>query len=528
MTDENDNTEPHAGEVSLPADRSSSPALTAPDTAQTGAFAPSEPSVAAPAPAARKRRTGVFIGVGVGVAAIAGGAAFAVTQLGGPKSNTPEQAVQGMLESVSKGDVIGMMEALAPGERDAMLDSVVPLVDQLRRLDVFDNKLDLKKVEGLEGSLTGYVAKSTKLRSDLAAVRVTAGTLVTRFDPKKLPFGRLIRDNAGKQIDKTAASRTVTKLHMKDTDDPVVVVKDGNRWYISIGYNIAEAARRKSGSPGEFNFAMPAKGAGVPAKGAATPEAAVEQFINAASALDARRVLELMPPDELAAAHDYAGQFIGKAEDGVKKAKGKYELSFPGLKLATKRNGDNATVTIVTTGVDFALTDPSAPVFRAKYAGRCVTLTLDTDTKKRCGKDIAKLLEDFGVPVDAKSIEKSLNRSSTQTGKRPTVGFTVIKRNGAWYVSPTRTMLDAMTATLKIISKDDLNKIEKQIKDTVSAVQNGGSTTATTVDPSLGDPTFNPGTDAVPDTIPVDTTATDTAAADTTTDLFAPGTTTPS
>ena len=102
MTDENDNTEPLAGEVSLPADRSSSPALTAPDTAQTGAFAPSEPSVAAPAPAARKRRTGVFIGVGVGVAAIAGGAAFAVTQLGGPKSNTPEQAVQGMLESVSK------------------------------------------------------------------------------------------------------------------------------------------------------------------------------------------------------------------------------------------------------------------------------------------------------------------------------------------------------------------------------------------------------------------------------------------
>ena len=228
-----------------------------------------------------------------------------------------------------------------------------------------------------------------------------------------------------------------------------------------------------------------------------------------------------------------AGQFIGQAEDGVKPAKGKYELSFPGLKLATKQNGDNATVTIVTTGVNFALTDPEAPVFRATYAGRCVTLTLDTDTKKRCGKDIAKLLEDFGVPVDAKSIEKSLNQSSTKTGKRPAIGFAVIKRNGSWFVSPTRTMLDAVTATLKIISKDDLNTIEKQVKDTINSLQNGASTTST-IDPSLGDPTFNPGTDAVPDTIPdtaiPDTAITDTAIADTaipdTSNIFPTDTTT--
>ena len=354
----------------------------------------------------------------------------------------------------------------------------------------------------------------------------------TRFRP----LGRLIRDNLEKQIDEAESQRTVSKLKMPTDGPRIVVIKDGGRWYLSGGYSIAEASRLDSGNPGKYKFAMPAKGAGVAAKGADTPEAAVQQFIDAAAKLDVRRIIELMPPKELGALHDYAGQFIGDAEDAVRTAtKDQYELSFPGMKLASTRDGDTAQVTIVSTGINFGLTAPDAPEFRAIYENknRCVTLTLDGDTKKRCGADVVKFLDDFGVPIDQAQIEDQLKLQGVN-GKKPKLGFTVVKQDGKWFVSPSRTMLDGMTAYLRIISKKDLNTYEKQIKDAIAGL--GGSSTA--ADPSLGDPTFDPGlssdttfassiedssiddssidtTVAADTTVPTDTTLVDSGLADT-------------
>ena len=475
---------------------------------------PAGPPAAAPA---KKGGAGKKVAILVGVLAIAGGGAFAATQLSGPKSNTPEDAVKGMLTAMAKGDVIGMAEAFAPGERDVLIDSMVPMIEELRRLQVFDTTLDLKSVSGINGSLTGFKATSVRLRDDLAAVRITDGTLTTRFDPSKLPLGSLIRDNLEKQIDSASSQRTVSKLTMPVEGNRIVVIKEAGRWYFSGGYTVAEAQRRDRSNPGKFKFAMPAKGAGVAAKGADTPEAAVQQFIVATAKLDVRRIIELMPPNELGALHDYAGQFIGAAEDAVRTAtKDQYELSFPGMQLASKRNGDTAQVTIVSTGINFGLTAPDAPEFRAIYENknRCVTLTLDGDTKKRCGADVVKFLDDFGVPIDQAQIEDQLKLQGVN-GKKPKLGFTAVKQDGKWFVSPSRTLLDGMTAYLRIISKKDLDTYQKQIKDAISGL--GGS--STTADPSLGDPTFDPGVSS--DTTfatSIDTTAAadTTAVADTT------------
>ena len=493
-----------------------------------GPVGPLAPPAATPV---KKGGAGKKVAILVGVLAIAGGGAFAATQLSGPKGNTPEDAVKDMLTAVAKGDVIGMAEALAPGERDVLIDSMVPMIEELRRLEVFDTTLDLKNVSGINGSLAGFKATSVKLRDDLAAVRITDGTLTTRFDPSKLPLGRLIRDNLEKQIDEAESQRTVSKLKMPTDGPRIVVIKDGGRWYLSGGYSIAEANRRDSGNPGKYKFAMPAKGAGVAAKGADTPEAAVQQFIDATAKLDVRRIIELMPPKELGALHDYAGQFIGNAEDAVRTAtKDQYELSFPGMRLASTRDGDTAQVTILSTGINFGLTAPDAPEFRAIYENknRCVTLTLDGDTKKRCGADVVKFLDDFGVPIDQAQIEDQLKLQGVN-GKKPKVGFTVVKQDGKWFVSPSRTMLDGMTAYLRIISKKDVNTYEKQIKDAIAGL--GGSSTA--ADPSLGDPTFDPGlssdttfassiedssidtTVAADTTVPADTTLVDSGLADT-------------
>ena len=75
-----------------------------PDDAMA-ADSPADPPAGPPSPPPKKGTVGKKIGILVGVLALAGGGAFAATQLSGPKSNTPEDAVKDMLTAVAKGDV---------------------------------------------------------------------------------------------------------------------------------------------------------------------------------------------------------------------------------------------------------------------------------------------------------------------------------------------------------------------------------------------------------------------------------------
>ena len=77
----------------------------------------------------------------VGVVGLLGSGAFAVKQFAAPSSNTPTQAVQQFLSALGTGDAIGAIETLAPGERDLMVDTAVPLVEELKRLDIIDSKM---------------------------------------------------------------------------------------------------------------------------------------------------------------------------------------------------------------------------------------------------------------------------------------------------------------------------------------------------------------------------------------------------
>ncbi len=108
---------------------------------------PSDPPPAAGAP--KGRRWGRVALGAIGLAGIVGGGAFAYTQLtGGEKANTPVEAVRDFYRSIEEGDVLGMAATLAPGERDVMLDSMVPMFEELSRLEILEKDLDLEAVPG--------------------------------------------------------------------------------------------------------------------------------------------------------------------------------------------------------------------------------------------------------------------------------------------------------------------------------------------------------------------------------------------
>ncbi len=474
---------------------------------------PADPTGLGPPPttapsAASKRRVGRIALAVIGVLGIGAGTAFAVTQLtGGEKSNTPEEAVESFYRAVETGDFIGLAKTLAPGERDVMLDSLVPLVNELSRLEILQKDLNLEKVKGYTAKLTDYQATATLLRPDLAAVTVTGGNLNATFDPKNLPFGDFLRDQFGKQIDEAGATTSSSSLSFGSDDSQIVVQKVGNRWYLSAGYSIAEAARTESKNP----FAVPAKGRGVPARGAKTPEAAVAEMMQAGAQLDLRRVVELLPPDEFAALHDYAGEFIPDAEREVADFRKQYSLTLRPKLRTTKLADDRSLVQITDVPLEFtstvneqrisvsyanregsaSFTSADGEDLRAVYKDNCLDLVLDGEKKRGCGRDgLAKLFTDLsGTPIDFTSLPATTGgiNGPCATKRKAVVGFTVIKREGLWYVSPTRTMFDAMTATMKTLDRSNLDCLVKETKKVIDS--SGRSLTASEVAAQAEDPT---------------------------------------
>lgn len=498
------------------------------NAAENGMAAPVPP----PAPA--KGRGGrIALGV-VGIVGIVAGGAFAYTQLtGGEKANTPEQAVEGFYRAFERRDFIGMSKSLAPGERDVLLDSMVPMVGELSRLEILKKDFTLDKVEGYTAKVSNYKAKSKRIRSDLAAVTVTGGNLEATIDPKNLPFGDFIRKQFGKQLDEAESSTSTSPLRVGTESSPLIVQKIGKRWYISGNYSFAEAARRASDNP----FAVPAKGSGVPAKGAATPEAAVSDFLQAGADLNLRRVIELLPPDEFAALHDYAGQFIVDAERSAADLQKQYTFKLSPKLATTSLGSDRRIVTIVDLPMTFkaVVNEQSIDVeyknktakavfssdgkedLRADYRGDCLTIVQEGETKKGCGRDgLAKLFTDLtGTPIDFTSIPATTGGLSGPCGKfaQPKLGFTVIKRDGLWYVSPFRTMLDTMTNSMKILERKDLDCIVKETKKVVDENQDDlfgtSSSSSSSSLPSLTDEAFPTDT-----SVPFDTSDTTPVTAD--------------
>jgi hypothetical protein len=523
----------------------------------TGGFGGGGPSFPTPAfsdsgpsePPKKKRRL-ALLGVGLGVLGLAGGAAFAFTQIKGTeKANTPEQAIETFYKSFENGDAIGLAKTLAPGERDVMLDSMVPMLAEMSRLKVLEKDFDPAKIKGYTAKLTAFKAKSTVVRPDLAHVVVTSGKLSTTFNPNDLPFGDFIRKLGGDDLKESKSTTQSSDIGSK-ADSPFVVQKIGKRWYLSMNYSIAESARLQSEDP----YKVPLKGAGVAAKGAASPEAAVSDMMQAMADVNVRRMIELLPPDEFAALHDYAGQFIDQATDAVKDGKKQYKLTVTPKLLTSKIADDRVVVTVkdlpfnlkiandeVKLKADYAakvlnasldtkdgskgqltwknqildgsFTSAEGEKVSAKYAKECLTITVDGDEKKGCGQEgLAKLFSDItGQQIDTSTLNTDgLGFSSkckpTNKGK-PAIGFTVIKREGAWYVSPTRTMLDSVTAVMKKLEPKDIECLRDQIETSIKSLSNQNDN-PDAIDPTFIDPTdpdADPfASDTFPD-FPVDT-----------------------
>ncbi|HVE46711.1 MAG TPA: hypothetical protein VNA57_08190 [Acidimicrobiales bacterium] len=356
----------------------------------------------------------------------------ALTSDGGEDS--PESAVQKLVDALVNEDVLGALEALVPAERAVLRGRTVELGDQLRRLGIVDERLDLAHVAGADLTVEGLELGSERLSDDIAAVRATKGSIRLRVSGEELPIGPLLKD----LVADPGSISSPPPADLSGGEVVLVAVRRDGDWFVSLGYTAAELARRDSGAE------VPKFGHGVVPKGASSPEDAVRQVAAAAAAFDVRRVIELTPPGEADALHDYAPLFLPAADRAVAEMRDQgVQAEVPTLELESGPNKEGETrVTIKRLTVK--VTSGQEP-FVFDYDGRCVK--------------IDGLLEDGLPPMcrDAESEDQPFSEAAFSY-----FDLTTVERGGSWFVSPTGSLLDAMLDTLRALEREKLAEVVKK------------------------------------------------------------------
>jgi hypothetical protein len=406
-----------------------------------------------PRPAPPRRGLRALLGA-LAAVVLVGGTVVAVGALGADgTASSPEAPVRALFDHAASGDVEGMLDQLLPGEREALARPLTDLVAQLERLGVLGD-VDLDNLKGYSLQVSGLDLDAQTRRDDLAFVRVTGGTATWSFAPSDLPLGSLLPSVLGAQPSASSPSRGSTDLGGGGPDAGLVTVKRDGRWYVSIGYTIAEQARASSGR------SIDDLGQRVTATGADSPEDAVRQLLEHGAELDLRGVLGLLPPGEMGALQEYAGLFLPEVEQAIAAEPDRPTITIDSLELASDVDGDVATVTVEKlTGT---ATVPGGGSY-ALDADGCVTIREPGAAPQRtCVDDLP--MQELGPSLGGLELA-----GGTDTAVR------TVKVDGRWYVSPVRTMLDGLVASLRSVQPGDLSSLVQTLQGLAGGLGSAGS-----------------------------------------------------
>jgi hypothetical protein len=378
-------------------------------------------------------------------------------------AETPDGAVHAMLDAVRRNDLLGVVEQLPPGERKALRDPTARLATQIQNLRLV-GRLNPAAVPGLVFTFDDVQTRTSRLADETTAVDLVGG----RFTAQWLGGGQPLTEH-GRQILAREWGVTIDPVdasyHRDFAEDDLrlVTVKEGGGWHVSLAYSVAETQRIDRGlSPQPM-------GRGPVSYGADRPEDAVTDLVRAYADSDPERLVTLLYPDEARAVYDYAPTFL------------------PGLRTAARRAQDDGTYEVQLNDVKTAM-EGSGEVRRIHLTA------LDVDIRDELHKQhlwwsegcfhTDQRIDDADQPyakTDSCSRDKPRPGDTTAIRDNPVAGlavfgggadlptFTVMERNGRWFVSPTHSLLDSIADTLEKATPDDLDGFAERWADSLEA-----------------------------------------------------------
>jgi len=405
-----------------------------------------QPGYPPPAPAGKSKR-GLVIGLVIALVVLAGGGVGTWFALSGDDSGaaTPTEAVMNLANSVGNGDVVGLLSSLSPAEASLFTDPVTDVTNELKRLKILDESADPKALSGLQittANLTFDEAAAEQVNDHVTITKLTGGTITITSDPAKLPLGGDLKDQVPSA--KPDVETIDIAEEVRDSGEPVrlATVKVDGEWYPSLLYTIADYALKDAGQKWPSTS--------IPAAGAASANDAVKQLVQAALDADVRRVIELLPPDEMAVLHD-AGPAILDALGDEAEPSGAKILDLQ-TQTSEVRGGTRATVTSV------RIQAPSGAEFSVRKDGDCYAVEGGGENQRLCAEDLSDQIESQTgelLPSAVVDVLDNLGSGILAQG----VGVITTEVDGKHYVSPVRTFVEQGLTILRSLKPEDITAL---------------------------------------------------------------------
>ncbi len=446
--------------------------------------------VGADLPSPRRRLLGRLLALVTSGVLVGGGVVLAVNagrSSGG--SDSPDAAVEELLMALSAEDLLGAVETIVPSERAVLLETGVDITDELKRLRVLSEGLDLRAVSGIDMRFDNPVLHSVVAQPGLAHVFVGRSRSLVSVDASVLPLGPLVLDQA--PADWLTFDTLVTSPI--SSTQPIVAVERKGRWYVSLSYSIAERIRVAIGAPSPSAASRPV------AIGADTPEEAVERFLDELLRLDPRTAIGMLDPEEMAALYDYAPLFLDQLETTatsvlLSSEAGGISWSLDSIRLNSSVSGNSASVTIEALEGSFARLDLSgqASMVAGRLAAEWSGIDFDrnptrteieigngctsVNTLRTVGEsnfDSCDRGDDDFRPVAMFALLAALGDIGpviTEPGE-----FSLVTRrvDGRWFVSPMRSGLETTLDLLRSLSPQDLDDTVVAVAESTGALTSG-------------------------------------------------------
>jgi hypothetical protein len=400
----------------------------------------------------QRRRTGLLAGAMVVVVLLVAGAvtaffAFQGTAAGAP---TPKEAAVNLVNALGKNDMVGLVDGLAPAEADVINDYLNDGLGELKRLEVVKPDTKPEQITGVEFKTEGLVfdeAGEEKVNDHLTITKLTDGKVTISSDWSKVPLTDKFIDKAFPNGRPSSAPETrtydISDEIAKENGQPIRIatVKVGDEWYPSLFYTVADYALI------DAEKQWPAQP--VAANGADSPEAAVRGALDAALAVDVKRLIELTPPDEMAALHDVGTLLIEAAE-----GEGPTEVKVNDLQTALDDVPGGKRVRITKLAME-----AEGESFTMEVNGDCIKVEQDGDNEELCGEDLAQMLSELAELGGDELTEEQAAAIGRAAAGYLQAGVVATEVDGKWYVSPARTVGDLSMGFLRKLQPGDLETI---------------------------------------------------------------------
>ncbi|TCP50845.1 hypothetical protein EV191_107109 [Tamaricihabitans halophyticus] len=408
------------------------------------------PQPGAPEPPKRKR-TGLIIGVIVAVVVAAGGITAGIWALNSSNNvaagaANPTEAATNLVNSVGNGDVAGMLTSLTPGEAELANDMMNDTVDELKRLEVLSDQADPSNVSGIElksENLKFDESAEEKVNDRVTITKLVDGKLTVSADLSQIPLAEgFMQQVAPEGLPTGQQTQTIDiGQQVRSSGEPIRIatVQTDDEWHPSLFYTVADYALTEQGMSWPKDQIAP--------KGADSPEQAVEEVVKAAGSADVQRIIELLPPDEMAVLHDVGPLLL----DAIGSGPAGPQLDVNALETSTEE---------VTGGTKVIVTSFDGTVngqqIQARHAGDCIEINMPGQQGKMCGDDLAaEIQQDETLPPQV------ADTLSQVFGKLMSEGMGVVTTevDGKHYLSPMRSMGESVLTLLRAFEPADIREL---------------------------------------------------------------------